>query len=275
MAITIGLEDGRTVTIERDTATIGQGSGVDVVVASKNIQPVHARIVRVAGRWMVESAGDWLLQVGDGVPGRKQWIEPDQVIWLTESGVMVVFEPSARLPHDDQPSVIDDTGMCLGEVGSDSSVSSLRLPPLPQSPLFPPPLPLPACYVKAVDATIEFRGGGAILIGKGTVTFTGRRYFEFGKSKPGSLVVPLSDVANVNADTKGVTVAFMLGNALARLMFDAVNADEAKDIAAALERDELSERQRKRTEASGHAIFIDPAQPQFFSVVYQSGLSDE
>jgi hypothetical protein len=35
------------------------------------------------------------------VPGRKQWLEPDEVIWLTASGVMVVFEPKTRLLHAD------------------------------------------------------------------------------------------------------------------------------------------------------------------------------
>ena len=48
------------------------------------------------------------------------------------------------------------------------------------------------------------------------------------------------------------------------LTFDAASANEAKRIAAALERDELSEMQRKRTEASGHAISIDHSPPRCF-----------
>ena len=112
MTITIGLANGRKITFGRDTVTIGRGPGVDLAIASEDVQPVHARIVRVAGRWMVESAGDWLLQVGDSVPGRKQWLEPGQVICLTESGVTVVFEP--RMSQDEQPSEAEDTEMCLG-----------------------------------------------------------------------------------------------------------------------------------------------------------------
>ena len=55
------------------------------------------------------------------------------------------------------------------------------------------------------------------MIGRGTVTFTGKRYLGPGQPKPGSLIVPLSDVDNVIADNEHVTVAFKLGNALARL----------------------------------------------------------
>ena len=54
---------------------------------SKELQPIHAEVIKVAGRWMVESTGDWLLQVGDGVPGRKLWLHPGDVLHLTESGV--------------------------------------------------------------------------------------------------------------------------------------------------------------------------------------------
>ena len=75
MAITIELTNG-----QRDSRLSGIRQPLDEapawmwLIASKDLQPVHARIIRVAGRWMVESAGDWLLQVGDSVPGRKQWL---------------------------------------------------------------------------------------------------------------------------------------------------------------------------------------------------------
>lgn len=289
MAITIGLADGRRITTERDTATIGRGPGADVVVASDEIQPIHARVLQVAGRWMVESTGDWLLQAGDSVPGRKQWLAPDRVIWLTESGVMVVFDPSARQSPDNQQSVLEDTGMFLEEEGTSSSFwtnSSLQLSPKPQSPSFPPPLtsvnsptapplPLPACYAKVVGATIEFRGAGVVMIGKGTVNFTGKRCLANGQSAPGSLIVPLSDVANVSIKSNRITVAFLLGDALARLTFDALNTDEAKEIATALERDELGERQRKRSEALGRTVALDPSTPRFFTVVFEADSCNE
>ena len=58
------------------------------------------------------------------------------------------------------------------------------------------------------------------------------------------------------------------------MTFDAASADEAKHIATALERDELS---RDATQANrgsrAHVISIDPSPPRCFIVVYQSNLS--
>ena len=96
MSITVELSNCRRITVEKNSATIGQGPGADIVVKSTELQPIHAKISKVAGKWMVESEGDWLLQVGDGVPGRKQWLEPNQVVRLTETGIRIIFEPTAR-----------------------------------------------------------------------------------------------------------------------------------------------------------------------------------
>jgi pSer/pThr/pTyr-binding forkhead associated (FHA) protein len=94
MAITIELMNGKRVSVLGDSATIGRAPAADFVVQSPELRPIHAKITRVAGKWMVESEGDWLLQVGDGVPGRKHWLQPGRVIRLTESGVRVIFEPT-------------------------------------------------------------------------------------------------------------------------------------------------------------------------------------
>jgi hypothetical protein len=259
MAITVGLANGQVITVEREAATIGRGPGVDVTIASPDIQPLHARIMRVAGRWLVESAGDWLLQVGDSVPGRKQWLQPEQVICLSASGVTLVFEPSVRISRDEQPGMVEDTGLYVEEDGAASS--------------FGPP-PLPAHLARAVSATIGFRGRGTVMIGKGTVTFTGKRYLEPGDSKPGSLIVPMSDVADASSNERQVSIAFMLGNALARLTFDAVDSSEATRMATMLSPDEHGMMLRMRTEASGHAIAIDAALPQVFTVMFEGSAEE-
>ncbi len=139
MAMTIELSDGQRIQTERTSITVGCGPGVDVVIAFPDLQPVHARISKVAGRWMVESAGDWLLQVGDSVPGRKHWLQPDQVIRLTESGVRIVFDPagSTRLS---QPKARDAVPVSTAK-GKVSSLSRSGIsPPRPSQPK-PPPLP--------------------------------------------------------------------------------------------------------------------------------------
>jgi FHA domain len=94
MAITVELGIGQIITVQNDTATIGQDPACDIHIAnSPKIQPVHARIAKVANKWMIQSAGDWLLQVGDGVPGRKHWLNPGDLVHLSESGPYMVFEP--------------------------------------------------------------------------------------------------------------------------------------------------------------------------------------
>ncbi len=97
MAITVELGIGQIITVQHDSATIGQAPGSDILISnSPKIQPLHARIVKVANKWMIESAGDWLLQVGDGVPGRKLWLNPGDLIHLSESGPYMVFEPKPK-----------------------------------------------------------------------------------------------------------------------------------------------------------------------------------
>ena len=99
MAITVELGIGQIITVQHDSATIGQDPASDIrIVNSPKIQPVHARIVKVANKWMIESAGDWLLQVGDGVPGRKLWLNPGDLVHLSESGPYMVFEPTPTAP---------------------------------------------------------------------------------------------------------------------------------------------------------------------------------
>jgi pSer/pThr/pTyr-binding forkhead associated (FHA) protein len=99
MAITVELGIGQIITVQRDTATIGQDPGADIRIPnSPKIQPIHARIVKVANRWMIQSAGDWLLQVGDGVPGRKLWLNSGDLVHLSESGPYMVFDPKPIAP---------------------------------------------------------------------------------------------------------------------------------------------------------------------------------
>jgi hypothetical protein len=99
MSITVELGIGQIITIQHDSATIGQDPACDIHIPnSPKIHPRHAKIVKVANKWMIESAGDWLLQVGDGVPGRKLWLNPGDLVHLSESGPYMVFEPKPVAP---------------------------------------------------------------------------------------------------------------------------------------------------------------------------------
>lgn len=99
MAIMVQLPSGRTLVVESSAATIGSDPGCDVALPEDGqVQPRHARIKKVANRWMIESEGDWLIQVGNGVPGRKQWLKPNDTIRLTESGPCIVFHSAEEHP---------------------------------------------------------------------------------------------------------------------------------------------------------------------------------
>lgn len=295
MSLTCRLPNGQRVSVEGTAVTIGRHSEADILVLSMDVQPIHARIVKVAGRWIVESAGDWLLQVGDGVPGRKLWLRSDDVLYLTDSGISLTFESEAPSKSESpvgssglaesSPSAEDFSDLANGDsplpgllghfIAEDEDSPPLLLADVP-------PLPLPsASSLDLVSQTsapeahsappvIAFRGRGTILVGKGTVTFTGQRPTAIGEMKPGSLIVPLDDVDLVSRNEKRVDVSIRHDNAAMPLTFDATTAEEAKRLAAALERDELSEMQRKRTEASGRPVLIDHSPPRCFTVTYTS-----
>ena len=86
------LAPGKSVVVDSRSASIGADVDCDVVLPrEEGIQPRHATIKMVAARWIVESAGDWLLQADDGVPGRKQWLVSGSRIRLDRTGPEIVF----------------------------------------------------------------------------------------------------------------------------------------------------------------------------------------
>ncbi|MGA2067514.1 MAG: FHA domain-containing protein [Thermoguttaceae bacterium] len=107
MGFILQLPSGKRMALPADAATIGQDPACDVALPRQSqVQPRHARIRKVANKWMIESAGDWLLQVGAGVPGRKLWLNPGEVIRLSETGPELVFYTDPGLSvADSGPSV--------------------------------------------------------------------------------------------------------------------------------------------------------------------------
>jgi hypothetical protein len=101
VAITIELPSGEQVTISKHTALIGSEERCDVRLAG--LEPQHARIRKVATRWLIESLGVWTLQVRDGDSSRLAWLTPEDVISLTPGGHRITFDPkmaveTARTP---------------------------------------------------------------------------------------------------------------------------------------------------------------------------------
>lgn len=86
-------------TLSFETDAIGIGRDPDNQVALPNdarLAPLHAIIRHVNGRWIVESRDGGPIRVGNGRPTQFAWLNPGDVIHLTESGPQLVFEASAN-----------------------------------------------------------------------------------------------------------------------------------------------------------------------------------
>jgi pSer/pThr/pTyr-binding forkhead associated (FHA) protein len=86
-------------TLSFETDAIGIGRDPDNQVALPNdprLAPLHAIIRHVNGRWIVESREGGPIRVGNGRPTQFAWLNPGDVIHLTESGPQLVFEPSSN-----------------------------------------------------------------------------------------------------------------------------------------------------------------------------------
>lgn len=93
MAISFQDSSGTTVRFDGDIVSIGRDSSCDFSMPhEQRLQPRHAILRKMAGRWLVETAGEWNVQVGSGPAGRKCWVKPNDVIHLTEAGPDLVFQ---------------------------------------------------------------------------------------------------------------------------------------------------------------------------------------
>ena len=92
MTITVKLPGDQQVVLDKDHIVVGRGPDCDVRLPDEQgVQSRHAIINKLAGKWLIQSEGDWLLQVGGGVPGRKCWLKTNDIIHLTETGPDIVF----------------------------------------------------------------------------------------------------------------------------------------------------------------------------------------
>ena len=119
MAFTLQSLNDQQITVDADVAVIGTDPTCDIVASDNRLQPRHAVIKKVAGKWMVQSEGEWLLRVGNGVPGRKCWLNPGDTIWLAEGGPTIIFSPRGpiALPAAQQ-TVVPATTRNRTEVGT-------------------------------------------------------------------------------------------------------------------------------------------------------------
>src|SRR5262249_9213487 len=77
----------------------------------ERLAPLQAILKCVAGRWIVEAQGGGAVRVGNGRPAQFAWINPGDVIHLTESGPVLVFEPGSAAASPSAPAPIGQPGL--------------------------------------------------------------------------------------------------------------------------------------------------------------------
>ncbi len=92
-----------TLTIDRqprrfETDSVTVGSAPDNVLAfpgDARLAARHAVLKQVNGRWLVEVLEGCPVRISDGRPVRFAWLNPGDVLYLSESGPAVEFQPTA------------------------------------------------------------------------------------------------------------------------------------------------------------------------------------
>lgn len=139
MTITIQLPSGNCVACQRDTILIGRDANCDVCLPNEaSLQPQHAKIRNIAGRWLIESQGDWAIRVESSVPGRTAWLGPGNRIQLAPGGPTVVFQPPSKdLPRTTpttkgQGTDSDPRELLIAKRGERDALKTATLPQLYQ-----------------------------------------------------------------------------------------------------------------------------------------------
>ena len=147
MTITIQLPTGERREFDQGSVLIGRGASCPIhLPEADHLREEHARLRKVADRWMVESRGDWAIQVGRSDPAKFGWLKPGDVIRLSQGGPELIFEPA----HEDvvlaslEPLKETPPSRTMPPPLPPGRATSSQPPPLPgrnPTSVAPPPLP--------------------------------------------------------------------------------------------------------------------------------------
>jgi len=92
----IAMPSGERHNVEKSFIVIGSDPDCDIIFSEvSGLRGQHAIIRKVANRWLVESQGDWAIQVESMEPAKMCWVSPGNRIRLSPDGPRLVFEPSS------------------------------------------------------------------------------------------------------------------------------------------------------------------------------------
>ena len=83
MSVSIQIPSGERIIADKEVILIGRDDTCDICLSDPEIQPRHARIENISGRWLVKSEGDWELQVNDDPKGSMSWLTAGDTVILT------------------------------------------------------------------------------------------------------------------------------------------------------------------------------------------------
>lgn len=133
-------------TLRFDSDTIGIGTAPENQIslpADTRLARVHAVLRSVNGRWIIESREGGPLRVGNGRPAQFAWVNPGDLIHLTDSGPVLKFEllTASGAPAPASPAV---------------SPPAVPQPlPIREAAALPPPVPRPLAVPAPTSRVIE------------------------------------------------------------------------------------------------------------------------
>ncbi len=114
--------DGKSLRCEGEIIAIGRSPSNQVSLPNDSrLAPVQAVLRLVAGRWIIEARDGGPIRVGTGRPTQFAWLNPDDVIHLTENGPEVIFTPEFH-------------GATAPPVATSTPPSIIPIPAAPQPP---------------------------------------------------------------------------------------------------------------------------------------------
>jgi hypothetical protein len=142
MAIIIEMPNGSRIKVDADSVLIGRDRSCQIALPDESVlQPIHAKIRKVANRWMVEAQGEWQIQVGAGLPGRTSWLQSGDTIRLGGGGrpELVFWEgqPSYHPPTRPAPLPQREVSPVRAKGWLDAVPNAAASPPAPVD--SPPP----------------------------------------------------------------------------------------------------------------------------------------
>jgi hypothetical protein len=136
MSIKLAIALRPLMEVEEENITLGTDPSCTVALPeSSGAKPKHAVIRKIAGRWLIEVREAESFLIAGSEPKRLHWLQPGDVIQLTDNSPTITFQPLIDTPSKPKPvpksseqdvTLPPDSNSAIPATGSDRSP---KLPP--------------------------------------------------------------------------------------------------------------------------------------------------